>query len=88
MDNKIDLVICLGSSCFARGNKKIVNLVKGYIEENNLKERVNFKGNHCFGYCERGPVVKINDRIHEEISESTIINILNSAFSGNHQKKK
>lgn len=88
MENKIDLVICLGSSCFARGNKKIVQIVKEYIAENNLKDRVNFKGNHCFGYCERGPVVKINDRIHEEVSESSILNILNSAFSIYHQKKK
>ena len=80
MSKNIELILCLGSSCFARGNKKIVTMIKEYIEENNLSAQVNFHGNHCFGYCERGPVVKINDRIHEEVTESSIKNILDNAF--------
>lgn len=82
MSKRIELVICLGSSCFARGNKKIVTMIKEYIEENNLSEYVYFHGNHCFGYCERGPIIKINDRIHEEVSEGSIRNILDNVFKG------
>ena len=77
MVNKIELNICLGSSCFARGNKKIVHDIQSYIEVNQLQDKVILKGGHCFGHCAKGPVIKLNDEIYENVSYSDVINILN-----------
>jgi len=71
-----ELTICLGSSCFARGNRKILSIIQDYIKQNNLEGKVKFKGNHCFGYCNQGPVLKIDDHIYEQVTENKIISIL------------
>ncbi len=76
MSQKIEIIICLGSSCFARGNKKTVQAINSYIKEHNLTERVYFHGGHCFGNCEKGPIVKINDKFYESVDHISIIDIL------------
>lgn len=73
---KNEIIICLGSSCFARGNKKTLSLIQQYIENHNLQEHVIFKGNHCFGKCHNGPILKINGQEYEGVNESDINTIL------------
>jgi len=74
--NKTELTICLGSSCFARGNKKTVSMIQEFLKQNELEEVVIFRGNHCFGKCNKGPVLKINDRIFEGVTEVNLSGIL------------
>lgn len=77
MDQMItEITICLGSSCFARGNKKTVRMIQDFLEDHNLKDRVRFKGNHCFGMCSQGPILKINDRIYEKVSENEVLKLI------------
>jgi NADH:ubiquinone oxidoreductase subunit E len=80
MSNKTEVVICLGSSCFARGNKATLKVIEKYLKENNLNDKVFFHGGHCFGECAEGPIVRIDDAIHKGVTELTIIDILNSKF--------
>ncbi len=75
---KTEIVICLGSSCFSRGNKEIVNIIKAYIKDNQLEDKINFHGCHCFSKCSEGPILKVNEKIHTEISTQNILNILNT----------
>ncbi|MCF8366381.1 MAG: (2Fe-2S) ferredoxin domain-containing protein [Bacteroidales bacterium] len=76
MLQKNELIICLGSSCFARGNKQMVQIVRQFLEDHKLTHKVVFKGKHCFGNCENGPGIKINDRLYEHIDEDKILVIL------------
>ncbi len=80
MSNKVEVVICLGSSCFARGNKATLKVIDKYIKDNNLQDKIYFHGGHCFGRCAEGPVVKIDDTVHTGVNEFNIIEILNSTF--------
>lgn len=73
---KIEIIICLGSSCFSRGNKKTVQLIKDYIKDNQLEDKVYFHGNHCSGNCANGPIVKIDGKEYENVSPNTIIELL------------
>lgn len=75
-DKIIELTICLGSSCFARGNRKTVTFIQEYIKENRLEKLIRFSGNHCFGKCNKGPVLKINDKIYEGVDEKAAISII------------
>lgn len=77
---KFDITICLGSSCFARGNKQIVNIIKEYLKERDLEEKVYFHGNHCFDNCIDGPVIKINDEIYKGVEEDDVKKILDKFF--------
>lgn len=76
MLQKKELVICLGSSCFARGNKHMVQVVKKFLDDHKLTHKVVFKGKHCFGNCENGPSLKINDHKYEHLDIDKVLKIL------------
>lgn len=42
MNYKHDITICLGSSCFSRGNKSVLEIVKTFLKEHNLESEVFF----------------------------------------------
>jgi len=76
MFQKKEIKICLGSSCFARGNKQMVQEVRKFIDENGISHRVNFKGKHCFGNCENGPCIQIDDARYDHFYEDNFELIL------------
>ncbi len=77
---KKEINICLGSSCFARGNKKLVNVIKAFLKERNIEDKAYFHGSHCFGMCEKGPILKIDDNVYENVNLTNIFEILIKNF--------
>lgn len=71
-----EIRICMGSSCFSRGNRGTLQLIQQYLKDNQLERDVILKGNHCFGECNSGPVVKMGTRVYEQVSKDTILEIL------------
>lgn len=76
MKEKIKITICLGSSCFSRGNGTTLELIRKYLDENHLTDEVDFRGKLCACDCSHGPIIEINDIKFEAVSESNILNIL------------
>jgi len=60
--------ICLGSSCFSRGNKDVVMFIKEYLRKHHLEDKVIFKGARCMGNCSNGPNLTINGKIIEGVT--------------------
>jgi NADH:ubiquinone oxidoreductase subunit E len=81
MLRKTQIILCLGSSCFARGNQKIIQMVKNYIENRNLSDWVEFKGDHCFDECSEGPNMYIGSKLFQKISVKNINKILDLALT-------
>jgi len=77
---KKEVVICLGSSCFARGNKQLVKIVNDYLRDRNLLNEVRFHGERCFGKCSVGPSLKLEGLIKENLDEESIVLILDDFF--------
>ena len=73
---KKEIKICMGSSCFSRGNKHTLQIVQKYLKDHHLERDVILKGNHCFSNCSAGPIVKIGERIYEKVSSESILEIL------------
>ncbi len=80
MTQKIEMQICLGSSCFSRGNREVVAFIREYLRKNHLEDKIVFRGARCMNLCSNGPNLKINEKIIEEISLSKIENILENEF--------
>jgi NADH:ubiquinone oxidoreductase subunit E len=80
MEDKKEVVICLGSSCFARGNRTTVKLINDYLKSRNLMSSVNFHGGHCFGRCAKGPVLKIDDEFYEKLASESVNALLDKFF--------
>lgn len=81
MLKKTQIVLCLGSSCFARGNQEIIRSIKKYIDKKNIGDRVEFKGDHCFNQCSKGPNMMIADNLFQEVTEQNVSGILDKALS-------
>jgi NADH:ubiquinone oxidoreductase subunit E len=81
MLKKTPIVLCLGSSCFARGNQEIISNVKKYIDRKNISDRVEFKGDHCISQCSEGPNMYVGDKLFQKISADNIADILDKALS-------
>jgi len=76
MTREVEMQICLGSSCFSRGNKEVVNFIRDYLKKNHLEDKVIFKGSHCMGNCNNGPNLVIDGKLIGEVSISVIEEIL------------
>ncbi|HCY00416.1 MAG TPA: NADH:ubiquinone oxidoreductase [Bacteroidales bacterium] len=80
MSERVEFEVCLGSSCFSRGNKNILKTIEDFIKENNLSEKVNLNGSHCLGNCVKGPNIKVNGKLHSGIDRFKITGILRNTF--------
>ena len=72
------IVICIGSSCFSRGNTKNVETAEKYLEENGYKDEVDvdFSGSLCQGRCADGPIVVIDDRVYTKVDTGLMLDLL------------
>lgn len=76
MKEKINVVICLGSSCYSRGNAKTLEIIKDFIKQNNLNDLIDFRGKLCTKNCNHGPVLFIDDQKYLNIHSSEILKLL------------
>jgi NADH:ubiquinone oxidoreductase subunit E len=82
MTQRIEMQICLGSSCFSRGNKDVVMFIREYLRKNHFDDKVIFRGARCMGHCSNGPNLKINGITTEDVTLSKIEGILDREFAG------
>ena len=80
MAQKIEMQICLGSSCFSRGNRDVVAYIREYLRKNHLEDKIVFRGARCMNGCSNGPNLRINERTIEGVTISKIENILEKEF--------
>lgn len=72
--------ICLGSSCFTRGNNANVEVIKKFVEEHGLDAEITFSGRLCEEMCSKGPIVCIDDQLYEGVNVSLLYKILEEEF--------
>ena len=55
----IQILICGGTGCKASSSQEIVQRLQMEIAEHQISEKVEVIMTGCFGFCEKGPIVKI-----------------------------
>jgi NADH:ubiquinone oxidoreductase subunit E len=68
--------LCLGSSCFSRGNRDVVQVVRDYLKKKHLDDKVVLKGARCMNRCSEGPYLMINGRTFAQTSLQDIEKLL------------
>lgn len=58
-DYKMHLLICGGTGCKASESDRIKKNLNHFIEEFGLEEEVQVVLTGCFGFCEKGPIIKV-----------------------------
>ena len=69
---KLNITVCMGSSCFARGNASNLEFIENYIKENGLEADIDLAGSRCEGKCVTGPNVIINGIEYTEVDEKKL----------------
>ncbi|MGA2401765.1 MAG: (2Fe-2S) ferredoxin domain-containing protein [Syntrophobacteraceae bacterium] len=78
----IELVICMGSSCFSRGNKKNITLIREYIGLHGLCGKVHLKGHLCEGLCKDGPNITVDGNVFSLSGSDCLEFILDDHLKG------
>lgn len=74
--SKHNIKVCMGSSCFARGNLDNLNFLESYIKENNLEADIELTGALCQEKCSSGPNIYIDEILYSEINEEELEKLL------------
>lgn len=73
---KLNITVCMGSACFARGNQQNLAFLESYIQEHGLEADINLAGTRCENKCAKGPVVIINNVEYNNVDEKKLEEIL------------
>jgi NADH:ubiquinone oxidoreductase subunit E len=64
----LTIQVCVGSSCFLRGSKKVIAEINNLIKQYKLEDLVILKGNFCLERCNEGSTVMIGDKLFTGVS--------------------
>ena len=73
---KINITVCMGSSCFARGNQQNLDFIEDFVTKNNLDADVDLVGARCENKCASGPNVIINGVEYNNVTEEKLEKVL------------
>lgn len=68
--------VCLGSSCYVRGNDKMLAFIEDYIQKNKKEISIELVGCRCTNLCQDGPNIFIEDKKYSNISKDELIKVL------------
>lgn len=74
-------MICLGSSCFSRGNREVVQVIREFLKKNHIDDKVILRGARCMDRCSEGPWVIINGKTFAQTNVQDIEKILEKEFA-------
>lgn len=73
---QIKIKICMGSSCFARGNSENLELIESHIKKGQLNADIELMGSRCDGSCITGPNLIIDDVEYNGVTVEKLKEIL------------
>jgi NADH:ubiquinone oxidoreductase subunit E len=80
MKPDVHIVVCMGSSCFSRGNEENLEVIEGYLARHGLTAQVDLAGSRCEGACTEGPNLIVNGRRYRQVDRETLLDILHETF--------
>jgi NADH:ubiquinone oxidoreductase subunit E len=72
----IEIVVCLGSSCFARGNSQNLATINAYVQSHGLNASTHLTGKLCQDECMQGPNLSIDGEVHHGVTAAKLRELL------------
>ena len=73
---KLNITVCMGSSCFARGNQENLAFLEDYIKEHGIDTNIELEGSRCENKCASGPNIYINGKEYNNVDIDKLKEIL------------
>ena len=78
----LEIVVCLGSSCFARGNSENLVIINQFMQSLGLKASVRLTGKLCQDQCKQGPNLIIGGEFHHNVTAARLRELLEQHGAG------
>jgi NADH:ubiquinone oxidoreductase subunit E len=72
----VEIVVCYGTSCFARGNSENLDLINAYVQRAGANASVRLTGKLCQGQCMDGPNVSICGKLYHGVTAARLRELL------------
>jgi NADH:ubiquinone oxidoreductase subunit E len=78
-DSIIQITICMGSSCFSRGNGRNIEAIRSYARDSGIEPQLELVGHLCQDQCRNGPNMAVNGKMYQSINPVTAVDIVKAA---------
>ena len=68
----VEIKVCMGSACFARGNSENIEFIENYVKEKGLDAKIELVGSRCEGYCADGPNIYIDGKQYKNVDKEKL----------------
>ncbi|MBT3375101.1 MAG: (2Fe-2S) ferredoxin domain-containing protein [Lentisphaerae bacterium] len=77
-----EICICMGSSCFARGNSQNLAAIRAYLEDVGMLEHValGIRGCLCMDKCKDGPMISIDGVTYDRVDPNSCRDLMQAHF--------
>ncbi len=75
-DESVEIVVCYGTSCFARGNSENLVILNTYAEDPEANATVRLTGKLCQGQCMDGPNLSICGKLYHGVTAARLRELL------------
>ena len=72
----VEITVCLGSSCFARGNSENLAIINKYLQSHGIEASVRLTGRLCQDQCNEGPNLTIGGKLHHSVNAEQLRELL------------
>jgi NADH-quinone oxidoreductase subunit G len=80
-EKKLEVNVCVGTSCMIRGSQQLLRELIEYIEERGLQTAVDVRATFCFERCSKGPTIAIGDTVIEKCTLDRACSVLDKELS-------
>jgi len=83
-EKKPCLVLCAGTGGQASGSNDIMRMIKRYIIEQELHDKISLRITGCLGFCEMDPfiIVEPGNNLYPKLSTENVPKIIDAAIDG------
>lgn len=72
----VEIKVCMGSACFARGNAENIEFIENYVKENGLDAKIELLGSRCEGFCADGPNIFIDGKQYTNVDKDKLKSLM------------
>ena len=83
-DEAVEIVVCLGSSCFARGNSENLDLLKKHVNGQGGRANVRLTGCLCQDQCKQSPNLTVGGESYHGVTPAMVGELLGQLVKGSH----
>jgi len=75
-NESVEIVVCLGSSCFARGNSENLAILDEYARQHESSVTLRTTGRLCQDQCKQGPNLLLDGVYHHGVTSEQLHELL------------